>query len=151
MLTLIKRLEETAYNHEDGMMRGECRVKTRDLRDLLNLYHNLEGERELVTQLRRQLEEKRDTVLMSRANPDGYKLEDLAVKLREEVHHKTINIDVDIDKSFTAQNIISNNGQIVGLLFQIESIQRQSLNLLNQIAPDQGPTGKPRIGGEGQL
>lgn len=36
-----------------------------------------------------------DTILMSRENPEGFKLEELAEKLRHEVQAKTLNIAGD--------------------------------------------------------
>lgn len=84
-------------------------------------------------------------VLMTRDNPDGFKLEELAEKLRCEIQAKTLNISGD--PSIEAQTVVNNNAQIIGLLFQIEALQRQSFAVMAQIRPDEGPEGKPRIGG----
>lgn len=83
-------------------------------------------------------------VLMTRDNPDGFKLEELAEKLRCEIQAKTLNISGD--PSIEAQTVVNNNAQIIGLLFQIEALQRQSFAVMAQIRPDGGPEGKPRIG-----
>jgi len=84
-------------------------------------------------------------ILMTRENPEGFKLEELTEKLRMEIQAKTINIAGD--KSFPAQTVTNNNAQIIGLLFQIEAIQRQSFVVMAQIRKDDGPNGEPRIGG----
>jgi len=84
------------------------------------------------------------TILMSRENPEGFKLEELAEKLRHEVQAKTLNIAGD--PRIEAQTVVNNNAQIIGLLFQIEALQRQSFAVMAQIRPDEGPTGKPRVG-----
>lgn len=84
-------------------------------------------------------------ILMTRDNPDGFKLEELAEKLRTEIQAKTLNIAGD--PSIEAQTVTNNNAQIIGLLFQIEALQRQSFAVMAQIRADEGPTGKPRIGG----
>ncbi|MCG9780445.1 hypothetical protein L1D45_19665 [Photobacterium damselae] len=88
------------------------------------------------------------SVLMSRENPNGWKLETLTEKLREEINRKSLNIASD--PSFAAQTVTNNNFQIIGLLMQIEALQRQSFAVMAQVGPDQGPTGKPRIGTDGQ-
>lgn len=85
-----------------------------------------------------------DTILMSRENPEGFKLEELAEKLRHEGQAKTLNIAGD--PRIEAQTVVNNNAQIIGLLFQIEALQRQSFAVMAQIRPDEGPTGKPRVG-----
>lgn len=86
----------------------------------------------------------RQAVLMSRDNPQGWKLESLTEKLREEINAKTLNISSD--PSFEAQTVTNNNAQIIGLLMQIEAIQRQSIAVMSTLGADQGPTGKPRLG-----
>lgn len=84
-------------------------------------------------------------ILMTRENPEGFKLEELAEKLRTEIQAKTLNIAGD--PSFAAQTVTNNNAQIIGLLFQIEAIQRQSFAVMAEIRADEGPSGEPRIGG----
>lgn len=83
-------------------------------------------------------------VLMSRENPSGWKLEELTEKLRGEIQAKSLNIAGDM--SIEAQTVTNNNFQILGLLMQIEALQRQSFAVMSQIGPDKGPNGKPRIG-----
>ncbi|MEZ8121072.1 hypothetical protein ACED30_16315 [Vibrio splendidus] len=84
------------------------------------------------------------SVLMSRENPNGWKLESLTEKLREEINRKSLNIASD--PSLEAQLVTNNNFQIIGLLMQIEALQRESMVIMSQVGPDQGPTGKPRLG-----
>lgn len=83
-------------------------------------------------------------VLMSRDNPRGWKLEELAERLRGEIMSKSLNIAEDM--SIEAQTVKNNNFQILGLLMQVEAIQRQSFVVMSKIGKDQGPTGLPRIG-----
>ncbi|CAK3932855.1 hypothetical protein VCRA2130O400_360032 [Vibrio crassostreae] len=83
-------------------------------------------------------------VLMSRENPTGWKLESLAEKLRTEINSKSLNIASD--PSFEAQLVTNNNFQIIGLLMQVEALQRESMVIMSQLGPDNGPTGKARLG-----
>lgn len=83
-------------------------------------------------------------VLMSRDNPTGWKLEELTENLRVEIQAKSLNISGDM--SIQAQTVTNNNFQIIGLLMQIEALQRQSFAVMSQLGEDQGPTGKQRIG-----
>lgn len=84
------------------------------------------------------------SILMSRENPTGWKLESLTEKLREEINRKSLNIASD--PSFEAQIVTNNNFQIIGLLMQIEALQRESMVIMSQIGPDQGPAGRARLG-----
>lgn len=83
-------------------------------------------------------------VLMSQENPTGWKLESLAEKLRTEINSKSLNIASD--PSFEAQLVTNNNFQIIGLLMQVEALQRESMVIMSQLGPDNGPTGKARLG-----
>ncbi|MDF4891579.1 hypothetical protein P3566_22070 [Vibrio parahaemolyticus] len=83
-------------------------------------------------------------VLMSRDNPEGWKLEDLMEQVRSEIMSKSLNIAEDM--SFEAQTVKNNNFLILGLLMQVEAIQRQSFVVMSRLGEDQGPNGKPRIG-----
>jgi len=83
-------------------------------------------------------------VLMSRENPTGWKLESLAEKLRTEINSKSLNIASD--PSFEAQLVTNNNFQIIGLLMQVEALQRESMVIMSQLGPDNGPAGKARLG-----
>jgi oligoribonuclease (3'-5' exoribonuclease) len=85
-----------------------------------------------------------ESVLMTRENPSGYKLEDLAETLTEEITLKTQNI-VNVETT-EAQEVVNNNRQIVGLLMQIQSIQRNSLMIMDTLGKDTGPQGESRFG-----
>lgn len=85
-------------------------------------------------------------VLMSKENPTGWKLESLTEKLREEINRKSLNIASD--PSVEAQLVTNNNFQIIGLLMQVEALQRESMVIMSTRGPDEGPTGKPRLGGQ---
>ncbi|HAV1412754.1 hypothetical protein P3521_03655 [Vibrio parahaemolyticus] len=83
-------------------------------------------------------------VLMSRENPTGWKLEELTKQLRDEITDKSQKIAED--ESFEAQTVLNNNTQILGLLLQIDALQRQSFVVMSRLGEDQGPKGRPRIG-----
>ncbi|GEA22289.1 hypothetical protein [Vibrio harveyi] len=70
-------------------------------------------------------------ILMSRENPTGWKLEELAAELRHEINAKSLNIIEDV--TVTGEIIRTNNNKIVELLAQIESIQHESLRELLKI------------------
>lgn len=89
-------------------------------------------------------EQTKSPVLMSRENPNGWKLESLIEKLREEILNKSMKIASE--PSFEAQSVINNNFQIVGLLMQIEGLQRSSMLSMEKLGPDQGPLGLARVG-----
>ncbi|MFW0985562.1 hypothetical protein ACEV8U_19185 [Vibrio parahaemolyticus] len=89
-------------------------------------------------------EQTKSPVLMSRENPNGWKLESLTEKLREEINSKSLNIASD--PSVEARLVTNNNFQILGLLMQIEALQRESMVIMSQLGPDQGPTGRARLG-----
>lgn len=99
---------------------------------------------EIIEEAQRQVDLTERPVLMSRENPKGWKLESLTEKLRGEIQAKSLNIASD--KSVVAQTVCNNNFIILGLLMQIEAIQRQSFVLLATLGEDEGATGKPRIG-----
>jgi len=83
-------------------------------------------------------------VLMSPQNPDGWELEKLLVKLQDEVRVKCLKIRED--PRLIAKTVLNNNIQILGLLQQAQGIQQQSYALLDDMAPNEGPLGVPRIG-----
>lgn len=87
-----------------------------------------------------------EEVLMSPTNPEGWKLEELLEHLQGEVRRKSDKIAHDT--RLIAKTVLNNNAQIIALLAQAEAIQRQSYALLDDMAPNEGPLGKPRIGGE---
>ncbi len=83
-------------------------------------------------------------VLMTPANPRGWKLEELLAVLQAEIGAKSLKITRD--PGLVARRVLRNNQQIVGLLAQAEALQRGNLDDLAGIAPDPGPDGPPRIG-----
>lgn len=83
-------------------------------------------------------------VLMSRENPDGWKLEDLLSAICTELLAKTVRLWNDPSPAAIAAK--AHNGQIVGLLTQAQALQRHTLDLLDAVGPDQGPRGTPRVG-----
>lgn len=82
---------------------------------------------------------------MSDRNPTGWKLEELADQLAEEIEfHKSPKIADD--KRPEARHVLRNNQRIVGHLKIIAALQRDSYDVLSRLGPNQGPTGTPRIG-----
>lgn len=85
-----------------------------------------------------------ETILMGRDNPNGYKLEELLHKLQQEINKK-IEYIKDDDR-LVAKQVMCHNRQIVGLLAQAEALQRLSYDILDNMAPNEGPLGNYRIG-----
>ncbi len=83
-------------------------------------------------------------ILMSAANPNGAKLEDLLRALVAEIEEKCQRIAGDTRPE--AQTVLHNNHQIMGLLTTALRHQEHSMKVLEAVGPNQGPTGKPRIG-----
>lgn len=83
-------------------------------------------------------------ILMSKDNPEGWKLEDLFHTLRDEIWAKQQRIKDD--ERPVAQRVYQNNNTILSLLSGCEKLQLDSVATLAAVAPDQGPTGTPRIG-----
>jgi len=81
---------------------------------------------------------------MGSENHNGWKLEDLLSELQKEITEKSLKIAKD--NSIESKTVQNNNGQIIGLLKQAEHLQRQSYAILDNLAPNEGPDGKPRIG-----
>lgn len=80
-------------------------------------------------------------ILMSRDNPDGYKLEDLLSALRLEIEGKSMRVAQDP----RAIDLVRSNARIIKLLAEAEAVQREALAALDRLGPDQGPRGTPRI------
>ena len=84
------------------------------------------------------------SILMSRDNHTGHKLEDLLLTVALEVQVKSERIADSVMP--LATTIISNNNRIISHLHFAREIQLTSLAQLDSVGDDQGPTGKPRIG-----
>ncbi|MCJ2067794.1 hypothetical protein MKK75_03055 [Methylobacterium sp. J-030] len=83
-------------------------------------------------------------VLMSKDNPDGWKLELLLPQLCQELADK--NARLAGDPSATAILVRANNVRILDLLLEAERLQRDTQARLTELGPDRGPSGRPRIG-----
>ncbi|OAS26296.1 hypothetical protein [Methylobacterium platani] len=83
-------------------------------------------------------------ILMSRANPDGAKLEDHLAQLIDELRAKTANVRGDA--SPVAEIVARHNVQIMDLLAAARVLQLGTIEALAQVAPDPGPRGTPRVG-----
>ncbi|KYD02650.1 hypothetical protein B4102_0244 [Heyndrickxia sporothermodurans] len=84
------------------------------------------------------------TVLMSSENHDGWKLEDLLAKVKQEVSEK-INKIIN-DSSPQAQLVVRNNLAIIEHLGAAEALQRSSYIVLDAMRTNEGSAGTPRIG-----
>lgn len=84
-------------------------------------------------------------ILMSKENPNGWKLEELLAQVRKELLVKTEKITGD--ESAVSMKVQCNNLSIMRQLFNAEALQRDSIAALDAKAPDEGPNGQPRIGG----
>lgn len=87
---------------------------------------------------------KSPQILMSKENPDGWKLEDLLTRLREELDRKNDRLSGDTHP--IARGVLQSNRRIIALLNQAEQLQREALRYLDTLGPDQGPRGTPRVG-----
>ena len=83
-------------------------------------------------------------ILMGSDNPNGWKLEELLMQLQFEIAIKSDKLEGD--HRLQAKTVTNNNTMIIALLTQAEAIQRQSYAILDDMAPNEGPLGKPRIG-----
>jgi len=83
---------------------------------------------------------------MGSENPNGYKLEELLEQIIFEVAEKTNKIIND--PSSQAQLVVRNNQDIIKHLGAAAALQRSSFVVLDAIGPNEGPTGKPRIGNQ---
>jgi hypothetical protein len=82
------------------------------------------------------------TLLMSVDNPEGHKLEELLSRLQQELKDKTAKLS---DACPINAHIRINNLAIIALLESAEEMQRDTMNRLEYLGPDQGPHGKPRV------
>ncbi len=83
-------------------------------------------------------------VLMSAGNPSGEKLEELLVKIVEDL--RVENDALEADPSPTSRAVRINNLGILDCLALAGVRQLDTLRRLDLIGPDQGPGGTPRIG-----
>ncbi|MBJ7550764.1 exonuclease domain-containing protein [Marinomonas ostreistagni] len=89
------------------------------------------------------LERPAANVLMSRDNPNGWKLEELLPKVAKEIAVKTERIKGD--ESGRSLSIQKNNTEIETFLYKAARKQFDTLRLLDEVGPDQGPEGEARI------
>jgi hypothetical protein len=83
-------------------------------------------------------------ILMGSENHNGWKLEDLLAQVKLEVSQK-INKIIN-DQSPQSQLVVRNNLAIIEHLGAAEALQRSSYIVLDAMKPNEGPSGKPRIG-----
>lgn len=81
---------------------------------------------------------------MSAENPTGAKLEEHLRALAGEIEAKCRKIEKD--ERPQAKTVLHNKREIIALLEQAGRHQEHSMKVLADMAPDQGPTGTPRIG-----
>ena len=82
-------------------------------------------------------------ILMSRDNPHGYTLEQITYKLTTELTSKRSYLNGD--RSLVAVGLSRNNEKIVKLLKQVDALNKESMDMLDDMAVNVGPT-SPRIG-----
>lgn len=82
---------------------------------------------------------------MSRDNPDGWKLEELLNQIRFELSEK--NKLIQDDGCQVSKIVRANNIDIIELLFDCVTMQKESMDALDTLGEKQGATDKPRIGG----
>lgn len=82
-------------------------------------------------------------LLMTRDNPNGWKLEELLERIAKEVEAKSQAIESS--DSPMRDVILQNNALITKNLRYAVGVQNSSMASLSQIGPDQGPTGEARI------
>lgn len=83
-------------------------------------------------------------ILMSRENPNGYKLEELLEMISDDLKVKTALIQDSDDTCPAIPPIINNNRAIVKLLAQAKNLQIDSMRELDKVGEDKGPE-QPRI------
>lgn len=86
----------------------------------------------------------KDGLLMSRDNPNGRTLESVLTQLMNELRWKNAKIISDTQPCSVL--IHANNNRIIEHLGASLALQESSMHALDAIKPNEGPTGKPRIG-----
>jgi oligoribonuclease len=82
-------------------------------------------------------------VLMSRDNPNGWKLEELLGEVEQELSVKTKRLEESLAGDL-ADEAIRNNLRIRDLLLKAQSIQFSTMRRFEKLGPDRGPS-NPRI------
>lgn len=85
-----------------------------------------------------------NTLLMSRDNPEGMKLEELLAQVRSELVTKTALLEGD--DCPVSKDIQDSNRAIINLLLEAEAIQRNTMERLRIVGEDNGPYAEPRVG-----
>lgn len=83
-------------------------------------------------------------LLMSKTNPDGWKLEELLSVIKGELQEK--NELIADDKCEVSLIVQENNKKIIALLDHSVMIQNETMRQLDTLGINQGALGKPRIG-----
>ncbi len=71
-------------------------------------------------------------ILVSQENPNGLKLETVTSRIKDELRAKTVCMEAD--DSLTAKLVACNNLEIIGLLEQIEAIQKRSYLMTGKVS-----------------
>ena len=91
-------------------------------------------------------------LLMTAENQTGWRFEDLASHLADEMWAKTrkfermLAVEMDPAKAAVVTEARRNNLHIIAALELARTYQLATMRLLDSIGPDQGPSGAPRIG-----
>lgn len=81
--------------------------------------------------------------LMSAEHPGGFKLEDVLLDVITDLRTKNRRNAGNTDTA--SVSIAENNRAIINHLAEALEFQRNTIEILDAIGPDQGPRGKPRI------
>lgn len=84
--------------------------------------------------------------LVSDANPDGSKLEEILRVIRGDILNRCIKISDD--KRPEAQHVLNNNVKILELINQCVTLAEDSTHILDKAFGPSAKGGPPRIGGE---
>jgi len=155
----ISRLSDKAskeYKEQFEQELDDCVHNTYAARSLVMVHLEKSGPRRVLELLERGLEaEQTETkpLLMSVANPNGWKLEELLEKVAVELEEKNAVLteqckaapQVSDLKFMTMMSVSANNAEIVESLKSCAVIQRWSMAAFDNLGPDQGPTGTPRV------
>ena len=106
-------------------------------------YRSISPRKSFAEGYRAAIEGPHRPVLMSKDNPTGWKLEQLLVQLRIELREKIARLQKNT--SLVSRRVQDNNWLMMALLEYAEKHQLDTLRLLNELGPDQGPGGTPRV------
>jgi DNA-binding ferritin-like protein (Dps family) len=127
----IREIVECALDSEqsvDEVMGGDLANSEFVIRGLLDIIENVRSVK--------------NVILMGRDNPEGWKLEDILLKIASELEAKNEYLHQTGRTDLT--EIITNNSTIIDLLRRCASIQLDSMKFMEKFGPNKGPL-QPRV------